>query len=85
MYDENCNDYLRWIVNGFDAYEKAKLDLLTFKTTKYLLYRFNDLLESTGEPIMQVNTRESSIHFFRWEDESVGTPNWRTNFSNFTQ
>ena len=51
MYDGNYNDYFQWILSGFHAYEKTKLDLLTFKNTKYLLYRFNDLLESTGQPI----------------------------------
>ena len=45
MYDVNYNDYFRWILNGFDAYEKTKLDLLTFKNTKYILYRFNHFLE----------------------------------------
>ena len=35
MYDGNYNDYFRWILNGFDTYEKTKLDLLTFKNTKY--------------------------------------------------
>ena len=41
---------LKWL----DAYEKTKLDLLTFKNTKYLLYRFNDLLESTVQRIIQI-------------------------------
>ena len=36
-YDGNYNDYYKWILNGFDAYEKAKLDLLTFKNTKFTL------------------------------------------------
>ena len=48
MYDENYNDYFRWVLNGFDAHEKTKLDLLTFKNTKDLLIYFNDLLESSG-------------------------------------
>ena len=30
--------------DGFDAYEKTKLDLFTFKNTKYLLYRFADYI-----------------------------------------
>ena len=52
-YDGNYyNDYFKWILNGFDAYEKTKLDLLTLKNTKYLLYRFNDLLESSDQPII---------------------------------
>ena len=54
MYDGNYNDYFRWILNGFDTYERTKLELLTFKNTKYLLYRFNDLLESTGQPIILI-------------------------------
>ena len=54
MYDGNYNDYFQWILNGFDAYEKTKLDLLTFKNTKYLLYHFHDFLESTGQPIILI-------------------------------
>ena len=34
-YDGNYNDYFRRILNGFDAYENTKLDLLTLKNTKY--------------------------------------------------
>ena len=34
-YDGNYNDYFRWILNGFDAYEKTKLDLLIFYWTCY--------------------------------------------------
>ena len=48
------NDYFRWILNGFEAYEKTKLDLLTFEYTKYLLYCFNDLLESSGQSIIKI-------------------------------
>ena len=29
-YDGNYNDYQEWIVNEFNAYEKTKLDLLSF-------------------------------------------------------
>ena len=53
-YDGNYNDYFRWILNGFHAYEKTKLDLLTFKNTKYLLYCFNDLLESSDQSIIKI-------------------------------
>ena len=42
VYDRSYNDYFKWILNGFDAYEKTKYVLLTFKNTKYLLYYFND-------------------------------------------
>ena len=48
-YDGSYNDCYKWILSGFHAYEKIKLDLLTFRNAKYLLkYHFNDLLESSG-------------------------------------
>ena len=33
-FEGNYNDYYRWILNEYDAYEKSKFDLLTFKNTK---------------------------------------------------
>ena len=75
MYDGNYNDYFRWILNGFDAYEKTKLDLLTFKNTKYLLYRFNDLLESTGQPITLI--KESKVTDDYIAAEEIQNPNWQ--------
>ena len=62
------NDYFRWILNGFEAYEKTKLDLLTFEYTKYLLYCFNDLLESSGQSIIKIKhskvTDDQSWQYF---------------------
>ena len=54
MYDGNYKDYFRWILNGFDVYEKTKLDFLIFKNTKYLYYCFNDFLESQGQPLIKI-------------------------------
>ena len=75
MYDGNYNDYFRWILNGFDAYEKTKLDLLTFKNTKYLLYRFNDLLESTGQPIILI--KHSKVTDDYTAAEEIQNQNWQ--------
>ena len=33
-FEGNYNDYQRWILNDYDAYEKTKLGLLTFKNEK---------------------------------------------------
>ena len=41
-YEGSYKNYFQWILNGFEPYEKTKYDLLSFKNTKYLLYRFND-------------------------------------------
>ena len=72
-YDGNYNDYFRWILNGFDACEKTKLDLLTFKNTKYLLYRFNDLLESSGQPIIKIKHSKVTDDFAA---EEIQNQNW---------
>ena len=53
-YEGSCNNYFQWILNGFDPYEKTKLNLLSFKNTKYLLYHFNDFQHSTGQTLITV-------------------------------
>ena len=75
MYDGNYNYYFRWILNGFDVYEKTKLDLLTFKNTKYLLHRFNDLLEPTGQPIILI--KHSKLFDDYIAAEEIQNQNWQ--------
>ena len=55
----DCKDYFKCIINDYDSYEKTKFDLLTLKNTKYLVDRFNDMLKSTGQPI--IKTRHSKV------------------------
>ena len=47
-FEGSFKDYYKWILNDYNSYEKTKFDLLTLKNTKYLVYRFNDMLNSTG-------------------------------------
>ena len=49
--DRNYDNYFRWILQGFDSYEKIKLDVLTYKNIKFLFYRFNDSLNQSGRDI----------------------------------
>ena len=51
IYDRNYDNYFRWILQGFDSYEKIKLDVLTYKNIKFLFYRFNDSLNQSGRDI----------------------------------
>ena len=74
-YDGNYNDYFRWILHGFDAYEKTKLDLSKLKNTKYLLYCFNDLLESSGQPIMKIKHSEVTDDYIAAEE--IQNQNWQ--------
>ena len=71
MYDGDYNDYFRWILNGFDAYGKTKLDILT----KYLLYHFNDLLESTGQRITLIKHIKVTDDYIAAEETQ--NQNWR--------
>ena len=75
MYDGNYNDYFLWILNGFGAYEKTKLDLLAFKNKKCLLYRFNDLLESTGQPVILIKHSKVTDDYIAVEE--VQNQNWQ--------
>ena len=75
MYDGNYNDYFQWILNGFDSYEKSKLDLLTFKNTKCLLYRFNDLLEWTGQLIILIKHSKVTDDYVAAEE--IQNQNWQ--------
>ena len=62
IYDRNYNNYFRWIIQGFDSYEKKnKLDVLTYKNTKFLFYRFNDLLNQSCRTIKVVKLQLSMI------------------------
>ena len=51
IYDRNYDNYFRWVLQGFDSYEKIKLDVLTYKNIKFLFYCFNDSLNQSGRDI----------------------------------
>ena len=53
-YEGSYKNYFQWILNGVEPYEKTKYDLLLFKNTKYLLYRFNDFQNSIGKSLIKV-------------------------------
>ena len=64
----------KWILN-FDAYEKIKLDPLTFKITKYLPYRFNDFLESQGQPLIKIKHGKVTGDYIVAEE--IQNQNWQ--------
>ena len=75
VYDRSYNDYFKWILNGFDTYEKTKYDLLTFKNTKYLLHHFNDFQESIGQLLIKV--RHSIVTDNYIVAEEIQNQNWQ--------
>ena len=48
---------------------------MTFKNTKYLLYRFNDLLESTGQPIILIKHSKVTDDYIAAEE--IQNQNWQ--------
>ena len=53
-FSSNYKDYFQWILNQFDAHEKTNYDLLSFQNTKFLVYRYNDILLSGGNDIIKI-------------------------------
>ena len=53
-FEGNFKDYFNWITNDYDSYKITKFDLLMLKNTKFLVYRFNDTLKSTGQPMIKM-------------------------------
>ena len=74
-FEGSYNDYYRWILNNFDSYEKTKLDLLTQKNTKYLVYCFNDTLKSTGQPLIKIRHSEVTDDYIA--AEGIQNQNWQ--------
>ena len=71
----NYNDYYRWILNDYDAYEKNKFDLLTFKNTKYLVYRFYDFLKTMSQPSIKIKHSKVTGDYIAAEE--IPNQNWQ--------
>ena len=77
VYDGNYDNYFCWIFNGFDSYEKSKLDVLSYKNTKFLFYRFSDLLilNQSGRKIKVV--KHSGVTDDYIAAEEIQNRNWQ--------
>ena len=76
-FGRNYNDYYRWILNDYDACEKTKFDLLTFKNTKYLVYHFNDFLKKMSQPTIKMKHNKVTDDFI------VADQNWKSKLAIF--
>ena len=74
-FEGNFKDYFNWITNDYDSYEKTKFDLLTLKNTKFLVYRFNDMLKSTGQPMIKIRHCKLTDDYLA--DEEIQNQNWQ--------
>ena len=73
-FEGNYNDCYKWILNDYNAYEKTKFDLLTFKNTKYLVYRFNDFLKTMSQPTIKLKHNKVTDYIAA---EEIQNQNWQ--------
>ena len=74
-FERSYKDSYKWVLNGYDSYAKTKFALLTLRNTKYLVYRFNDWLKSTGQPLL--NIRHSKVTDDYLVAEEIQNQNWQ--------
>ena len=74
-FEGDFKDFFKWIINDYDSYEKTKFDLLTLKNTKYLVYCFNDMLKSAGQPMIKI--RHSKVTDDYLAAEEIQNQNWQ--------
>ena len=68
-------ELIKTIFNGFEAQEKTRYDLFSFKNTKYLAYRFNDLQNSIGEPLIKIRHSVATDNYLAAEE--IQNQNWQ--------
>ena len=74
IYDGNYENYFRWILRGFDGYEKSKLGMLK-KNAKFLFYRFNDLWNQSGRSIKVIKHSAVTDDYIAAEESQ--NQNWQ--------
>ena len=71
-FADSYEDYFKWLIVGFDSYEKIKLDALTNKNSKLLFYHFNNFLQQKlrqPKPVRH-NTITDRIAFDRIQNQN---------------
>ena len=74
-FDGTYKNYFQQILNGFEAQEKTRSDIFSFKNTDYLVYRFNEYKNSIGEPLIKI--RHSVVTDNYLAAEEIQNQNWQ--------
>ena len=53
-FDQDYKTYFQWVSSAFSETEKNKLDILTNVNSKFLFYRFNDLLQQQSKKTKRI-------------------------------
>ena len=55
LYSGSYVEYFNWLIEGFDSYQKTRLDVLTSKNAKYLFYRITIFYNKTFLKLKKLN------------------------------
>ena len=72
-YNNSFEKYITTFLQAFSIEDQEKFDLLAFKNSKYLFYRFNDFVKAFGNPRYKLlHTRKmlDSVGFKKVEDKN---------------
>ena len=53
-FDRDYARYFEWLINGFSAPKKKRLDMFKNKNSKFLFYHFNDYLQQNGQELKKI-------------------------------
>ena len=74
-FHRSYKNYFQWILNDFDVQQKTRYDLFSLQNTKYLAYRFKDLQNSIGKPLIRI--RHSLVTDNYLTAEEIQNQNWQ--------
>ena len=75
IYGGNYVDYFNWLIQGFTSYQENKLDVLTIKNSKYLFYRYNNILKESNFEVKKV--KHSVVTDDYKATEKIQSQNWQ--------
>ena len=55
LYSGSYVEYFNWLIEGFDSYQKTRLDVLTSKNAKYLFYQITIFYNKTTLKLKKLN------------------------------
>ena len=75
VYGKSYADHFDWLIKGFNSYQKNRLDILTCKNSKYLFYRYNDILQESNLEVKKVKHSVQTGHYIATEENQ--NQNWQ--------
>ena len=75
VYGKSYADHFDWLIKGFNSYQKNRLDILTCKNSKYLFYRYNDILQESNLEVKKVKHSVQTGDYIATEENQ--NQNWQ--------